>query len=234
MTGWSTHTGLAVRLALDDVDTDQLIPARFMSRPRADGYGDVLLHDLRRDARGEPDPRFPLERHPAASVLVAGRHFGSGSSREAAVYALVDAGIRVVVASGFGDIFAANAVNNGLLPARVDAADLARLHDALGDDAIEAAVSLERATVSLDALTASFELDDVRRTKLVNGWDDVDLTLAHRADIARYRARRCRETGWAWPDAGRVAGKVGADAERVRTTTGSPPASPAPREREQR
>jgi len=197
--GWSTHTGLAVRLALDDVDTDQLIPARFMSRSRADGYGDQLLHDLRRDARGEPDPDFPLARHPQASVLIAGRSFGSGSSREAAVYALVDAGIRVVVASGFGDIFAANAVNNGLLPARVDEVDRVRLDDAVGERAVRAAVSLERATVSLDALTVAFELDDTRRTKLINGWDDIDLTLAREADIARFRERRRREASWAWP-----------------------------------
>ena len=201
MTGWSTHAGLAVCLALDDVDTDQLIPARFMSRPRADGYGDVLLHDLRRDGRGEPDPDFPLERHPEASVLIAGRSFGSGSSREAAVYALVDAGIRVVIASGFGDIFAANAINNGLLPALVDEADRIRLHEFVGQGAVEAVVSLEEATVSAGALRVAFELDDTRRTKLVNGWDDIDLTLERAADIEQYRERRRREAGWVWPRA---------------------------------
>ena len=202
MSGWSVHEGLAVRLALDDVDTDQLIPARFMSRSRADGYGDVLFHDLRRDERGEPDPDFPLERHPGASVLVAGRNFGSGSSREAAVYALVDAGVRVVVASGFGDIFAANAVNNGLLPALVDEADRVRLHEAVDDGAAKATVSLQDGSVSLGALTVAFELDDTRRTKLVNGWDDIDLTLEREADIARFRERRRREAGWAWPAPG--------------------------------
>ena len=201
MSGWSVHEGLAVRLALDDVDTDQLIPARFMSRSRADGYGDFLLHDLRRGEGGEPDPDFPLERHPGASVLIAGRNFGGGSSREAAVYALVDAGIRVVVASGFGDIFAANAVNNGLLPALVDEADRVRLHDAVGDGAAQATASLEHGSVSTGGLTVAFELDDTRRTKLVNGWDDIDLTLAREADIARYRERRRREAGWAWPTA---------------------------------
>ena len=199
MTGWSAHEGLAVRLALDDVDTDQLIPARFMSRPRSDGYGDFLLHDLRRGEDGEPDPDFPLERHPGASVLIAGRNFGGGSSREAAVYALVDAGIRVVVASGFGDIFAANAINNGLLPARVDEADRVRLHAAVGEAAMPATVSLEDGAVSLGELSVAFELDDTRRTKLVNGWDDIDLTLAREADIARFRERRRREAGWAWP-----------------------------------
>ena len=202
MSGWSVHEGLAVRLALDDVDTDQLIPARFMSRSRADGYGECLFHDLRRDERGEPDPDFPLERHPGASVLIAGRNFGGGSSREAAVYALVDAGIRTVVASGFGDIFAANAVNNGLLPALVDEADRVRLHEAVGEAAVPVTVSLEEGSVSLGELSVAFELDDTRRTVLVNGWDDIDLTLAREADIARYRERRRREASWAWPPPG--------------------------------
>ncbi|MCV6594783.1 MAG: 3-isopropylmalate dehydratase small subunit, partial [Silicimonas sp.] len=120
MAGWTTHSGAALALDRENVDTDQLIPARFMSTPRADGYGDFLLHDLRRDGEGEPVSDFPLNRHPKASILVTGRNFGSGSSREAAVYALIDFGIRVVVAPSFGDIFASNAVNNGLLPARVE------------------------------------------------------------------------------------------------------------------
>ena len=112
MAGWSTHTGTAVYLPRDNVDTDQLIPARFMSTPRSEGYGKFLLHDLRRDDRGDLDPDFPLNSHPDASVLIAGANFGSGSSREAAVYALVDAGFRAVIAPSFGDIFASNAVNN--------------------------------------------------------------------------------------------------------------------------
>eukprot|EP01037_Dinobryon_pediforme_P001333 gene1333-1350_t len=112
-------SAIAVPLPYASIDTDQLIPARFMSRPRAQGYGDLLLHDRR------AEPGFPLD-DPAfagARIMVARRNFGSGSSREAAVYALVDAGIRCVIAPSFGDIFAANAVNNGLLPAKVSEAD---------------------------------------------------------------------------------------------------------------
>ncbi len=121
MSGWTKHSGTAVALDLESVDTDQLIPARFMSTPRSEGYGRFLLHDIRNDADGAPIADFPLKRIPGASVLVTRRNFGSGSSREAAVYALVDFGIRVVIAPSFGDIFAANAVNNGLLPAQISA-----------------------------------------------------------------------------------------------------------------
>ncbi len=116
MAGWTTHQGAGVVLPLANIDTDQLIPARFMSVPRAEGYGGFLLHDLRYDKDGSPRADVPLNAVPEASVLVARRNFGSGSSREAAVYALVDAGIRAVIAPSFGDIFASNAVNNGLLP----------------------------------------------------------------------------------------------------------------------
>ena len=122
MAGWSTHIGMAVSLPQANIDTDQLIPARFMSVPRAQGYGRFLLHDMRREETGDMKADFPLNAHEGMSVLIAGRNFGSGSSREAAVYALVDSGIRAVFAPSFGDIFASNAVNNGLLPAQIDEA----------------------------------------------------------------------------------------------------------------
>ena len=117
-----TLTAPACPLPLSNVDTDQLIPARFMSRPRSEGYGDFLLHDLRRGEAGALDPAFPLNAHPGAGILVARRNFGCGSSREAAVYALADFGFACVIAPSFGDIFASNAVNNGLLPATVPGA----------------------------------------------------------------------------------------------------------------
>ncbi|MGY9047750.1 MAG: 3-isopropylmalate dehydratase small subunit, partial [Rhodobacterales bacterium] len=136
MAGWSRHDGTAVALPRDNIDTDQLIPARFMSASRAEGYGQFLLRDLR-----EGDPDFPLDRFPQASILLAGRNFGCGSSREAAVYALVDAGIRCVIATGFGDIFAANAVNNGLLPARL--AETPAVMQALAGRTTSASIDLE-------------------------------------------------------------------------------------------
>jgi 3-isopropylmalate/(R)-2-methylmalate dehydratase small subunit len=187
MSGWREHEGLAAGLPRENIDTDQLIPARFMSAPRSVGYGKFLLHDL----RGEG---FPLDAPAAreASILVTGRNFGGGSSREAAVYALVDAGFRVVVAPSFGDIFAANAVNNGLLPARADT------------EALMAALPA-RLRVDLDAQIVTgagqrleFDVDPVWKTKLINGWDDIDLTAAHRDAIAAYAAERRTRAPWVW------------------------------------
>ena len=108
----------ACPLPLDNVDTDQLIPARFMKRPRSDGYGQFLLHDLRQDATN-PACALDQDRFKDCQIMIAGRNFGCGSSREAAVYALADFGFRCVIASSFGDIFASNAVKNGILPALV-------------------------------------------------------------------------------------------------------------------
>ncbi len=121
MTPFTRVTALACPLPIANIDTDQLIPARFMRRTRKEGYGPVLLHDLRFEADGTPKPDFPLNRpeYQGAGFIIARRNFGSGSSREAAVYALADYGIRAVIAPSFGDIFAQNAVNNGLLPVRL-------------------------------------------------------------------------------------------------------------------
>jgi len=199
MAGWRTHKGLAVALPLENVDTDQLIPARFMSASRAEGYGDYLLHDMRFDADGRPDPDMPLNRHPGASILITRRNFGCGSSREAAVYALVDAGFRAVIAPSFGDIFAGNAVNNGLLAARVTQAEAETLIAALAGQTAEAAIDLETGTISLGGQRIAFALDPVRRTKLINGWDDIDLTLNDTGRIAAYRKTRRISVPWAWP-----------------------------------
>lgn len=197
MTGWTTHEGKAVALPLENVDTDQIIPARFMSAPRASGYGRFLLHDLRRDGdvlRAD----FPLNQPAAdgASILLTRRNFGSGSSREAAVYALVDAGYRAVIAPGFGDIFAGNAVNNGLLPARVTEADAEALF-ALCPGTMT--VDLDRLTISSAELTIAFALDPIWRQKLINGWDDIDLTASHTQAITEFAARRRASAPWVWP-----------------------------------
>lgn len=198
MAGWTVQEGVAVGLPLENVDTDQIIPARFMATPRAEGYGRFLLHDLRHGADGAPLPDFPLNRPAAAgaSILVARRNFGGGSSREAAVYALVDAGFRVVLAPSFGDIFAANAVNNGLLPARLEEAEIERL---LAVEPLTLRVDLDAGRIAGDGIDLSFTLDPIWRLKLTQGWDDIDLTAAHGAAIADFaRARRSRQP-WLWP-----------------------------------
>ncbi|WP_299392655.1 3-isopropylmalate dehydratase small subunit [Pelagibius sp.] len=194
MHGWTEHVGPAVALDRESVDTDQLIPARFMVTPRSEGYGRFLLNDLRYDPDGAPVPDFPLNRHPEASILVSRRNFGSGSSREAAVYALVDFGFRVVVAPSFGDIFASNAVNNGLLPARVETVD-EMLH-ALGAETLPAKADLEAQSVTVGGITRSFEIDPAWREKLINGWDDIDLTMARRQQIAAFRAKHSEAAPW--------------------------------------
>ena len=204
MQRFERHEGVACPLGLENVDTDQLIPARFMSRSRAQGYGGFLLHDLRFDD-GAPRRAFPLNdpRWAGASIVVARRNFGAGSSREAAVYALVDYGIRCVIAPSFGDIFASNAVKNGLLPAMADEADVEALLARLGAASRPAAmVDLEAQTIVVEELRVPFVIDPVRRRQLLNGWDDLDLTLHHATDIAAFRARHLAARPWAWPTAG--------------------------------
>ena len=191
-----TLTAPACPLPLSNVDTDQLIPARFMSRPRSEGYGDFLLHDLRRDEAGALDPAFPVNAHPGAGILVARRNFGCGSSREAAVYALADFGFACVIAPSFGDIFASNAVNNGLLPATVEEAEAETLLAAL-DAGGELTVDLERQEIRGAGAPIRFAVDPVWRTKLLNGWDDVDLTLSHAEAIAAFAARDAAARPWA-------------------------------------
>jgi 3-isopropylmalate/(R)-2-methylmalate dehydratase small subunit len=178
----------AAPLPFASVDTDQLIPARFMKRSRSEGYGQYLLYDMRFDGEGRPVADFPLnaENRQGAEILVARRNFGAGSSREAAVYALVDYGFRCVIAPSFGDIFSSNSVNNGLLPARVSEEDAEEMLTLLENGHETIAVDLETQEIRLANHVFRFEIEPVWRTKLLNGWDDLDLTASYAADIARY------------------------------------------------
>jgi len=194
MTGWTHIDGRAVALPQENIDTDQLIPARFMSAPRSQGYGRFLLHDARQD-----DETHVLNRFAGASVLVTRRNFGSGSSREAAVYALVDFGIKAVFAPSFGDIFVGNAVNNGLLPARLSHDQIESLIDAIGAGDAPAMVDLAAGQAVIAGQTLSFTIDPVWQQKLINGWDDIDLTAQHKTQIADFRAARLAAHGWALP-----------------------------------
>ncbi len=199
MSGWTEHKGEAIALDIENVDTDQLIPARFMSTPRADGYGNFLLHDMRFDGNGAPHPNFPINCHPGASILVGRRNFGSGSSREAAVYALVDFGIRAVIAPSFGDIFASNSVNNGLLPALIAEEDADRLIAQIGEAQVELSVHIETRTIMVGNQTIPFSLSEAWAQKLINGWDDIDLTEHHRPAISAFRALRVKTSPWVVP-----------------------------------
>lgn len=199
MAGWTTCTGQALILPIDNVDTDQLIPARFMSVPRSEGYGTYLLHDMRRDADGSLSANFALNQHMEVSILVAGCNFGCGSSREAAVYALVDAGIRAVIAPSFSDIFASNAVNNGLLPALIGADDAEALSKLFTGKPAEIAINLRSSTLRCGQTEMQFQLQDSWRTKLISGLDDIDLTLQHKDKIRSYQNIRYSTSAWAWP-----------------------------------
>ncbi|AXI49110.1 3-isopropylmalate dehydratase small subunit (plasmid) [Sulfitobacter sp. SK012] len=193
MSGWETLSGTAVALQQSNIDTDQLIPARFMSQPRSAGYGGFLLHDVRAAQDGHP-----LGQH-KPKVLVTGRNFGSGSSREAAVYALVDFGIKAVFAPSFGDIFMGNAVNNGLLAAQIGTDIASVLIAALGEDAGAAQVDLRTGRATIAGQDVAFDLDPVSRQKLINGWDDIDMTLHHSEQIKAFRAARLAAHSWALP-----------------------------------
>jgi 3-isopropylmalate/(R)-2-methylmalate dehydratase small subunit len=194
-------TATACPLPYANIDTDQLIPARFMKRSRAEGYGGYLLHDMRFAGEGIEVPDFPLNRPQFrnAQIVVARRNFGAGSSREAAVYALVDYGIRCVIAPSFGDIFASNSVNNGLLPARVQEQDAEALMRHLENDGTELTVDLEEQSVTAGDRNIPFVVDPVWRMKLLNGWDDIDLTLNQADAIARFTAEDAARRPWAAP-----------------------------------
>jgi 3-isopropylmalate/(R)-2-methylmalate dehydratase small subunit len=195
-------TGKACPLLLANVDTDQILPARYLKLERAAGLGSVLFHDLRRDAAGNERPEFLLNQ-PGwrdAKILLAGRNFGGGSSREAAVYALYDAGIRCVIAPSFGDIFAQNAVKNGLLAAVLGEADVAELGAAIAAEAeLPVTVDLEQQTITRGNRSFAFVIDAVARNQLLNGWDDIDLTDSRRREIAAFKAADRTRRPWAYP-----------------------------------
>jgi 3-isopropylmalate/(R)-2-methylmalate dehydratase small subunit len=201
MTPFTTHSGRAAVLPIDNVDTDQIIPARFLRKPRSAGYGNFLFYDMRFDRDGRPAEDFPLHRDPEASILVAGDNFGCGSSREGAVYALVDFGVRVVVATSVADIFRNNAVRNGLLPVVLDASEheaLARAVEA--DPALE--VDLEARTIRHATLGAlAFDIDEPSRRRLLEGRDDIADTAAHLDEIERFETRYRDAAPWRWPAA---------------------------------
>ncbi|MGH6814788.1 MAG: 3-isopropylmalate dehydratase small subunit [Hyphomicrobiaceae bacterium] len=198
MEPFKTLHAIACPLAHANMDTDRIIPARFLSRPREAGYGDVLFHDLRTRTDGSI-PVFPLDRPPwkDARILVARRNFAAGSSREAAVYALLDFGIRAVVAPSFSDIFTGNAVANGLLPAIVaeDTAERLLTDLTTGDSFL--GIDLQAQTIRHTAGRHLFEIDPVHKLKLLNGWDDIDLTDSYAAEIDRYFAADAKARPWA-------------------------------------
>ena len=187
------HTGKVAPLLRANVDTDQIIPKQFLKRIEKTGFGEFLFYDWRRKPDGTLDPAFPLNqpRFKGASILVAGKNFGCGSSREHAVWALENFGFRVVIAPAFADIFANNCVQNGVLAAVLSeerVGELARRADSTPN--YELTVDLEQKKISdSQGFTATFPIDDSVRHRLLEGLDDIGLTLLHESEIAAYEAK---------------------------------------------
>lgn len=181
-------------LPIEHVDTDQIIPARYLKATTREGFGDNLFRDWRYLPDGTPNPDFVLN-NPAFSggILLAGKNFGCGSSREHAAWAIADAGFTVVVSSFFADIFKGNALNNGLLPVQVSQhfLDLA-MDQVLADATTTVTVNLEAQTITLDATddTESFEINSYKKTCMINGYDDIDFLISQRANIEAFESQK--------------------------------------------
>lgn len=193
---FTTFTAIAAPLELHNVDTDQIMPARFMRRPRDERYATYGFHDLRFDAEGRPRPDFVLNRPPfdRAGILVAGRNFGVGSSREAAVYALLALGIRCVVAEGFGDIFFNNSLKNGLVPVRLPGAALERLREGAASrpgTRLTVDLAAQRLTTE-NGESHDFVIPAFSRDCLLRGLDEIGLTFTLMTEIENFEATHHR------------------------------------------
>jgi 3-isopropylmalate/(R)-2-methylmalate dehydratase small subunit len=190
MQAFTEHTGIVAPLDRPNVDTDQIIPKQFLKRIERTGFGQYLFFDWRFTPDGAPNPEFELNapRYKGASVLLAGRNFGCGSSREHAVWALADYGFRTIVAPSFADIFYNNALGNGLLPITLPDAQIDRLVDhTRAQEGYRLTVDLERCVIEDgEGLSLPFEMDPFSRHRLLNGLDDIGLTLQHEDRITAF------------------------------------------------
>jgi 3-isopropylmalate/(R)-2-methylmalate dehydratase small subunit len=195
---FTTLTATAVPLDIVNVDTDRIVPARFLRKPRSAGYENFLFHDLREGAAD-----FPLDRadYRGAQILVAAENFGCGSSREAAVWALAGFGLRAWIAPSFGDIFFENSFKNGVLAVVLPIERVAALRRMLTErPGAEVTVDLPAQTVTLpDGRVEHFDVDPFRKECLLAGIDEIDLTLRYEREIAAYEQRQRDETPWLAP-----------------------------------
>ncbi len=206
MRAFTRLTAVAAPIDLPNVDTDRIIPARFLRKPRSDEYARFLFHDVRFDAQGAERPDFVLNQ-PAyrdARILVTAENFGCGSSREMAVWALDAYGIRCVIAPSLGDIFRQNCVKNGLLPVILPAGEVAALRRQLHERPGAAiAVDLESRTVTgPDGRACRFEIDPFARQMLLTGQDEIALTLGHERELRAFEERLGQELPWVVPVVG--------------------------------
>ncbi|ENM5912657.1 3-isopropylmalate dehydratase small subunit [Vibrio mimicus] len=194
MSGFQQHTGLVVPLDAANVDTDAIIPKQFLQKVNRTGFGKHLFHDWRflDDAGEKANPEFVMNqpRYQGASILLARENFGCGSSREHAPWALADYGIRVMIAPSFADIFYGNSINNQMVPVRLSEQEVDELFTYVHNtEGATTTVDLESLSVVANGKTYHFEIDDFRRHCLLNGLDNIDLTLQHESKIAEYEAK---------------------------------------------
>ena len=200
MNKFTKHTGLSAPLYQPNIDTDQIIPKQFLKRIERTGYGEFLFFDWRFKTDGTPNGEFVLNdpKYKNASVLLAGANFGCGSSREHAPWSLTDYGFRVVIAPSFADIFYNNSLKNGLLPVALSEEKVAALVEkSRAQENYELTIDLETRTVTdAEGFQASFEIDEFRRYCLLNGLDDIGLTLQNEAEISEYENLRHETHGF--------------------------------------
>jgi 3-isopropylmalate/(R)-2-methylmalate dehydratase small subunit len=191
---FKTIRSTAIPLPIENVDTDQIIPARFLKATTREGFGENLFRDWRFDKNNQPKPDFVLNKDLySGSILVAGKNFGSGSSREHAAWAIHDYGFKVVVSSFFADIFKNNALNNGLLPVQVSEEFLATLFKAIeAEPDTQFTVNLEEQRITLVSTgeSESFEINPYKKECLLNGYDDIDFLLSIKDQIAQFEKER--------------------------------------------
>lgn len=194
MIPFRTHTGIVAPLDRPNVDTDQIIPKQFLKRIERTGFGEFLFFDWRNTRNGEPDRSFVLnaDEYQGATILVAGKNFGCGSSREHAPWALLDYGFRAIIAPSFADIFANNCMKNGIVPVALSETEVAELFKRTEErSGYHITVNLERRAVEDDhGFSASFVIDDFQRHCLMEGLDDIALTEQYEAQIAAYESSR--------------------------------------------
>ena len=183
------HTGTTIPIMNDDIDTDQIIPKQFLKNLLKTGYENALFYNWRYLPDGRPDPKFILNapERQAATILITGSNFGSGSSREHAAWALKDWGIRVVIAGSFSDIFYMNCTKNGVLPIKLPQTARDQLAQLSSDQAI--VVDLPNQEVKNGEDTYPFEIDQTWKEKFISGDDDIDITMKHIQEIEAYEAR---------------------------------------------
>src|SRR3954466_12841167 len=197
MQSFTIHTGVVAVLNRANVDTDQIIPKQFLKRVERTGFGQFLFYDWRFLPNGESNPEFELNDpgNKGASILIAGKNFGCGSSREHAPWALADYGFRAIIAPSFADIFSNNCYKNGLLPITLTDEEVATLmRNAALIDGYELTIDLEQRLITdteiIPPFRATFAIDDFQRHCLLEGLDDIGLTLQHESDISAFEARR--------------------------------------------